>query len=146
VKARWRWLPVWLWLVLLAALMCSCLPAAVQAQAQAADAVAQAANAALGPLVASYRAQGLAAVSAAETEAEARAAWKKLDARFAPVWRAWRVFRLAHEAWVKRLRAGDDPASALQSFEAAWCLLATVWPPALSAIPWPEASCAAGPP
>jgi len=103
-------------------------------QAKAADAAARGANAALPVLVESYRHQGLTAIDAATTPAEAKASLAGVEAKWKPVWEAWKAVGIAHDGWAKVLESGGDEAAAFEAVRRAFCGLRSL-PPAKDSLP-----------
>jgi len=123
-----------------------CSPSLMTVQAKAADAAADAANQALPELVDYYKQEGLDIVDGAATEQEARAGLAKFDEKWEKVWLAWRVFRAAQSAWVDTLEQGKDSSAVLSTIKVSLCMLNSVWPQGLDAIPLPVPACEKGPP
>lgn len=114
-----------------------------------ADSVARVANAGLPILAKAYKdSLTTAIVAAAKSEdaaaqAERRpsdrgpamdAAQAKADAKWAPVWASWAVFRAAQGAWADALEAGQPGTNERQLVETAYCDLAALLPPSARSI------------
>jgi hypothetical protein len=119
---------------LLAVVLLGCGPSAKALQAKAADAAARGANAALPALVESYRRQGLAAIDAASTPAEAKASLALVEQKWKPVWEAWKAVGAAHDIWAGALETGGDDAAAFEAVRRSFCALRSL-PPAREVLP-----------
>lgn len=133
---------IFVFLSLLVAL-CACDMSARQIQAHTADAIGNAANSALPILLSHYRQEGLDAIQAASTKAEAETELAAIKLRWEPVWKAWESVRIAQNAWATSLEAGADTAAALSAVRTAYCELQGVWPIQLAAMPIAPVACGA---
>ena len=131
------------WLCIIAlCLLCGCSDAARQVQIHLADATAEGANAGLPVLISAYDAEGVAVIQAAKTREEAEAGVAEVKARWAPVWAAWEVLRLAQDVWATALEDGSDLTAALKAVKEGYCGLKAVWPKTIPAVPLVPVKCA----
>jgi hypothetical protein len=116
-----------------------------QAQAQTANAVAQAANAALPVIVEAYRQEGLRAIDDVKakggTADDARAAVEAVKAKWTPIWEAWAALRIAEDAWADALEQGADTTGALVGLRSAYCQFMARWPSTVPVIPLAPVIC-----
>jgi hypothetical protein len=106
------------------ALLCTdCGPTALQVQAVAADTVGRAANAMLPAMVSTYRLEGDEMIARAKTADEARAGLETIRDRWRPVWAAWEVFAVAHDAYATALGQGTATPQLAAELGDAYCLL-----------------------
>jgi len=135
--------PLFVFLAAFALASLGCDMSARQIQAHTADAIGHAANSALPILLSHYRQEGLDAIQAASTKAEAETELAAIKSRWEPVWKAWESVRIAQNAWATALESGADTAASLSAVRAAYCELQGVWPSQLAAMPIAPVVCGA---
>lgn len=131
--------------LLLVALLSGCSGSMRQIQAQTATGIASAANSSLPMLVSKMRDEGFESLQEVlvrhGTREEAEAAIAAVEARWAPVWKAWDALRLAQGHWATALEAGGDLGAVLVEMKEAYCEFQAALPGSLPVIPLAPLRC-----
>lgn len=114
--------------------------------AAVASAIASGANAALPVLAEAMERQGMLEIEKAESRAEAERALEEVEARWAPVWEAWRLLVIAQDAYATAVESGEDTAAHLGNLKARYCELRALWPDKIPGVPLGLVVCHAAPP
>ncbi len=126
--------------VFMALTFAGCGPGALELQTRAANQVALAANAVAPVLITSEQVEGDRAIDAAADKAAARAQLAAVEAKWAPIWTAYKALAVAQDQWATALEKGGDTAAAVEALRASFCKLKVLLPlevklpPAVSAV------------
>ena len=111
--------------------------------AAVAGAIASGANAALPVLAEAMEREEMLEIEKADSRAEAERAIGKVEARWAPVWEAWRLLVIAQDGYATAIEAKEDAAAHLANMKARYCELRALWPTRIPAVPLGLVACPA---
>lgn len=116
-------------------------PDPYQIQAQTANSISLAANTSLPLLIDEYKQQGVHEITLSKNEQEATTRLLAIETKWQPIWKAWEVLRVSHDAWASIIEGKGDTIKALLALKDAYCGLIKVWPAEIRAIPMAGIPC-----